>query len=95
MKGNMCKHGDEVILRVPIPANLSYTGEFRWDLKGVDACIAPIVAALNDAGIYTSSSCCGHGTLNGVISLHDGRLIEIYAGDNASLRIATWLNSSH
>lgn len=87
----MCKHGDEVILRVPIPAILSYTGEFRWDCKGVDACIAPIVAALNDAGIYTSSSCCGHGKSNGIISLHDGRAIEIHAAADAPAFAAAWL----
>lgn len=27
----------------------------------VDACIAPLLQALNDAGIQTIDSCCGHG----------------------------------
>ena len=73
----MCKHGDEVLLSVPIPAHLSHTGELRWDIKGVDACIAPIVKALNDAGIYTASCCCGHGKSDGIILLHDGRALVI------------------
>ena len=73
----MCKHGDEVMLYVPIPANLSHNGEFRWDYKGVDSCIAPIVKALNDSGIYTSGCCCGHEKEKGSIFLHDGRILEI------------------
>lgn len=73
----MCKHGNEVVLLVPIPANLSHTGKFRWCRKGVDSCIAPIVQALNDAGIYTSGCCCGHGKEEGTIFLHDGRILKI------------------
>jgi len=73
----MCEWGNDVILLVPIPANLSYTGKFRWDYKGIDSCIAPIVKALNDAGIYTASCCCGHGKADGIILLHDGRTIII------------------
>ena len=73
----MCKFGDDVLLRVPIPADLSYTGEFRWAEKGIDRCIAPIVKALNDAGIYTANCCCGHGKEDGIILLHDGRILVI------------------
>lgn len=73
----MCKHGNHIILKVPIPSNLSHTGKLRWDDKPVDSCIAPIVKALNDAGIYTANSCCGHGKENGEIVLHDGRTIII------------------
>lgn len=29
----MCAHGEEVLLRVPIPAHLSHTGQMRWDWK--------------------------------------------------------------
>ncbi len=77
----MCQHGDEVILRVPMPAHLSHTGAFRWADKGVDRCIAPIVQALNDAGIYTANCCCGHGKANGEIILHDGRILQIIPAD--------------
>ena len=73
----MCADGNETILYVPMPAELSYTGAFRWDYKGVDSCIAPIVQALNGAGIYTANSCCGHGRSEGTIHLHDGRVLRI------------------
>lgn len=73
----MCAHDDVIILHVPIPADLSYTGEARWDWKGVDRCIAPLIAALNNAGIWTASSCCGHGREDGVIILQDGRTLVI------------------
>lgn len=76
----MCQHGDVVMLRVPIPAHLSHTGEMRWEMKDVDACIAPIVEALNAAGIYTAGCCCGHGEIDGSILLHDGRELIIKRG---------------
>lgn len=73
----MCKWGTETLLLVPIPAELSYNGEFHWDVKGIDSCIADIVQALNDAGIYTANCCCGHGETHGSIILHDGRVLVI------------------
>jgi len=74
----MCKWGTYTILRVPIPASCSHTGKFRWkDDMPVDRCIAPIVDALNKAGIFTGGSCCGHGKQDGFIALHDGTLISI------------------
>lgn len=73
----MCQNGDEVLLIVPIPAHLSHTGKARWDIKAIDRCIAPIVQALNDAGIHTASCCCGHGKQDGEILLHDGRVLTI------------------
>ena len=77
----MCDWGTDVVLRVPIPASCSHTGEFRWDEKPVDSCLAPMVAVLNAAGVYTGGSCCGHGKTQGYISLHDGRVLVI--GDHA------------
>lgn len=44
---------------------------------GVDACIADIVQALNDAGIETAGCCCGHGNGDGSIILGDGRVLII------------------
>jgi hypothetical protein len=73
----MCNRGDEVILRVPISEDLSCSGYFHFAYKGIDCCIAPIVQALNDAGIYTSGCCCGHGKGDGSILLHDGRELVI------------------
>ena len=43
----------------------------------IDMCIAPIVNALEDHGIYMSGSCCGHGKWDGEIILQDGRKLII------------------
>lgn len=83
----MCEWGTDIVLRVPIPAYLSHTGEFHWDNKGIDACIAPLVQALNDAGIYTANSCCGHGKRPGQIILHDGRVLIVAATFDEANRI--------
>jgi hypothetical protein len=45
--------------------------------RGIDLCIADIVAALNAANIETVASCCGHGILNGNVVLVDGRVLVI------------------
>ena len=45
----------------------------------VDACIAPIVAALNDIGMPTVASCCGHGIRTGRIVLRSGVELEVHA----------------
>lgn len=42
-------------------------------VRGIDYCIHHIVAALNAGGIETTASCCGHGVMQGHISLADGR----------------------
>lgn len=73
----MCKWGTETMLNVTIPAHLSHTGEAREDIKGIDSCIAGIVKALNDGGVTTISSCCGHGRSNGLIMLAGGRELVI------------------
>jgi hypothetical protein len=78
----MCDHGDTVALRVLVPANLSHTGAARWATKDIDRCIAPIVDALNTAGIFTANSCCGHGERDGEIILQDGRTIIIREAGN-------------
>lgn len=73
----MCDHGVTVPVTVVIPADLSYTGEQRVDVKRVDSCIAPIVRALVQAGIVTRGSCCGHGIGDGEILLQDGRKLVV------------------
>lgn len=73
----MCEYDDTVTLSVPIPASHSHTGKFHWADKPVDRCIAPIVQALNTAGILTSGACCGHGKGPGDIWLHDGRELVV------------------
>ncbi len=72
------------MLRVLMPAQLSHTGEARWDTKAVDSCIADIMDALNAAGIFTANSCCGHGKSDGGILLHDGRELVIKAAADAA-----------
>lgn len=43
----------------------------------VDACVAPLVQALNNAGFKTRWSCCGHQHRPGTIGLDDGRQLII------------------
>lgn len=81
----MCEVGNETLLQVPIPAEISRTGKFRWAWKGIDTCIAPIVEALNNAGFYTANSCCGHGKEGGTILLHDGRIIHLKVGSRGEV----------
>lgn len=73
----MCNWGEDVELLIPVDARDSHTGEARWARKKVDRCIAPLVKALNDAGAYTRTSCCGHWTKQGEIRLQDGTSILV------------------
>jgi hypothetical protein len=52
----MCRQGEEEKINLK-------------DGRGVmvDRCLAPYIQALNDAGIVTSISCCGHGEQDGFI----------------------------
>lgn len=62
----------------------------------VDSCIADIVAALNEGGIPTVASCCGHnqkyGTL-GSIALRDGREL-VLCPDFAMARVTERLDDA-
>ena len=80
----MCEWGTVEPVFVFISADVSHTGEERFDIKRVDACIAPIVRALTNAGILTCGSCCGHGKADGWIRLKDGRQLVIRASDRRS-----------
>lgn len=83
----MCKHGDTVKVTVKIPADLSHTGKSYRKRTQIDRCIAPIVSALQTAGIDMRSSCCGHGKgrfwwlpwvkVHGYIDLQNGRRLII------------------
>ena len=73
----MCKWGTDEVLQLPIPAHLSHTGKRYMKEVPIDRCIAPIIKALNDAGIETIASCCGHEKGHGTIDLVDGRRIMI------------------
>ena len=73
----MCEWGTEVVVNVNIPADLACTGETYWKEAKIDACIAPIVDALQQGGIDMRGSCCGHGKTNGHIELQDGRVLVV------------------
>lgn len=77
----MCEWGNEVCCVVEVPADLSHTGAVFEKLVGIDSCIAPIVDALNKAGIKTRQSCCGHYKMDGQIDLQDGRMIIVRASN--------------
>jgi hypothetical protein len=59
----------------------------------VDSCIAPIVKSLNDSGIETVASCCGHGKRPGNIALKDGREIFIIPNFETGRLTDKFLNS--
>lgn len=42
-----------------------------------DPCLVPLVKALNEGGVRTVASCCGHGKNAGSIALADGRWLVI------------------
>lgn len=70
----MCKWGNDV----EVENLLTCDGERRtWK---IDACIAPVVAALNASEVETIQSCCGHGRGSGRIDLVDGRFVQLEAG---------------
>ena len=60
--------------------------------RGVDACIAPLIRALNEAGIETIASCCGHGRRPGNICLRDGRELVILPDWETGRRVDRILN---
>ena len=78
----MCEWGETAIVRVKIPDELSRTGEAYFTNAPIDSCIAPIVKALQDAGIDMRHSCCGHGRGDGEIMLQDGRVLYISQKNN-------------
>lgn len=79
----MCKWDTTVPVEVTVPAHLSYTGKERRAVKDIDSCIAPVVVALNEAGLTTIASCCGHGKQPASIALADGREVRIMTYEQA------------
>lgn len=61
----MCRPGNTVLIKA------------NGQMRDVDFCIAPIVKALNESGITTIASCCGHDKPLGDIILADGRELII------------------
>jgi len=62
----MCEKGQTIKMKL-----IGRMGEPAREVD-IDKCIAPIIKALNEGGILTKSSCCGHGG-DGYILLQDGR----------------------
>lgn len=83
----MCKWGTSTVLTITVPAYLSSTGQDKIKSIGVDSCIAPLVEALNVAGILTDASCCGHGNRPGSIILADGRELIISPSREATIEM--------
>ena len=75
----MCKWGTdtEVTLCEPTPV------QGRTTIK-VDSCIAPLVQMLNDYGIKTIASCCGHGKVEHSRIILDARSVQILPRDDGS-----------
>lgn len=69
----MCNDHSGVLVEIPGASSRGHLGKAR----GIDACIAPLVEALNKAGMPTVASCCGHGRRAGNVVLEDGREILI------------------
>ena len=66
---------------------------FTPDYKGhqfanVDTCISGAVQALNDAGMKTIASCCGHGKQPSRITLEDGREMFIFKDYETAQKIS-------
>lgn len=55
-----------------------------------DPCISPIVKALNDAGLVTIASCCGHGRRPGIITLLDGTELLIMKRGESNIIGGLW-----
>lgn len=74
----MCEWQNKVRMQVQVPPSVSHTRKWRTDYKKIDACIAPLVRALNSHdSITTIESCCGHEDYPGYIALSDGRVLVI------------------
>ena len=107
----MCNNHSGVLIEVPTASSTYSDGSPRPDgnKRAIDACIAPLVKALNDAGFATIASCCGHGDAWGKIALTDGRELLIAPNYEAArlaetqqmplglgreVRLVRWVDSS-
>jgi hypothetical protein len=79
----MCKRGDIRTLEILDAAVGKRAGRSRK--VAIDNCLYWLVKCLNDAGISTASSCCGHGEEPGYIELRDGRTLFIASKKEAAM----------
>lgn len=87
----MCEWGTHEEMTLTIPAHLSHSGKAYEKLVAVDACIAPIVRALNAGGVPTVASCCGHGRGPGNITLDDGRELVVMPKETGVTGVANFV----
>lgn len=85
----MCEWGTEEQIEVTIAAHLSSDGTTKRKTVGIDACIAPLVRALDAAGVVMTASCCGHGRATGRIDLADGRVLTIRQSEDVTCEHGT------
>ena len=67
----MCKWGTS------LPAKVLRLGCDGYEVVEVDACIRPLVEALNAGGFRTIACCCGHGKGEGSILLANSQELVI------------------
>lgn len=73
-----CPCRETIPVMLHVDADLSCTGKEKWREWGIDACIAPVVSALQKAGVNMRGSCCGHGKGPAEIMLSGGGSINFY-----------------
>lgn len=78
----MCRWGTSEIVHLAYPRPVS--GRTRI---AVDACLAPLVQALNDLGVKTTGCCCGHGGEGSVTYEHEGIHYEIFIPARANIEM--------
>lgn len=79
----MCEHGDTKPMLL------------IGGVADVDSCIVPLVRALDDAGIRTIASCCGHGHRPGSIAIEDGRELLIARNFNEARALTAGFPDIH
>lgn len=74
----MCNHSPDREAAMIIIPGYEGTPERKFrDGVWCDPCLVPIIKALNDGGLPTISSCCGHGSYVSSIALADGRWVLV------------------
>lgn len=63
--------------------------------SGIDECIKPLIEALNNAGLKTIASCCGHGNTLGTIVLADGREVLIMPDHESARKVVKLFPDIH
>ena len=78
----MCQWGNDALVNLCEPTPV----QGRTTIK-VDSCIAPLVQILNDYGVKTIASCCGHGKVEYSRIIIDARSVQILPKEDGSLHV--------